>query len=138
LPATPPRCRCGPARSTSRSRCTCSTTCPTRPPPSASCAGSPAPAAACWSSSNGADHLHGLHALLPRRGERRLDLDAGEALLAAEFGRVTREDLTAELDLPDASAIEAYARSIPVTPPAALPPGPYRIRTHTGIVLART
>lgn len=87
---------------------------------------------------NGADHLHELHALLARRGERRLDLDAGKALLAAEFGRVTREDLTAELDLPDATAIEAYARSIPVSPLAALPPGPYRIRTHTGILLARS
>jgi SAM-dependent methyltransferase len=84
---------------------------------------------------NGADHLRELHALLARPGER-LDLDAGEALLAAEFASVTREDVRAELDLPDASAIETYACSLPTASPAALPPGPYRIRTHTGVLVA--
>ena len=84
---------------------------------------------------NGADHLRELHALLGRHGPQRVDLDAGEALLTTEFGNVSREDVTTELDVPDATAIEAYARSVQISPPA-LPPGPYRISTHTGVLVA--
>jgi len=86
---------------------------------------------------NGADHLSELHALLNRRGPSRLDLDAGAALLAVEFPSVTREDLRSELIIPDATPIEAYAASLPsASTPPALPPGPYRIRTHTGVLVA--
>jgi SAM-dependent methyltransferase len=86
---------------------------------------------------NGAGHLHELHALLHRPDPRHLDLDAGESLLAAEFASVTREDLRGELDVPDATAIEAYARSLPTAAaPPPLPPGPYHIRTHMGVLLA--
>ena len=85
---------------------------------------------------NGADHLLELHSMLGRRGERRLDLDAGQALLAAVFGPVDRLDLVTELRVPDAGPIEAYARSIPgPAQVTTLPPGPYRIRTHTGVLV---
>jgi SAM-dependent methyltransferase len=82
---------------------------------------------------NCADHLRELDTLLDRHGER-LDLDAGQALLAAVFGPVDRLDLVAELRVPDAGPIEAYARSLPGRV-STVPPGPYRIRTHTGVLV---
>jgi hypothetical protein len=82
---------------------------------------------------NAADHLAELRAHLGTPGER-LTLDGGEALLVAEFGTVTRHEVTAELRLPDATPLEAYARSMLTTPPV-LPAGPLRIRTHTGCLV---
>jgi SAM-dependent methyltransferase len=84
---------------------------------------------------NAADHLRELRTLLNWPVEP-LQLDAGQALLAAVFGPVDRLDLVAELRVPDAGPIEAYARSAAGHVPA-LPPGPYRIRTHTGVLVVR-
>lgn len=82
---------------------------------------------------NAADHLRELRTLLDRPGER-LDLDAGRALLAEAFGPVERLDLVGELRVPDAGPIEAYARSLPGRV-RTVPPGPYRIRTHAGVLV---
>jgi SAM-dependent methyltransferase len=85
---------------------------------------------------NGTDHLAELRAL--GAGNRdRLTLDDGERLLAAEFGSVTRHDFRGELRIPDSGPIEAYAASLPGGGRLdGLGPGPFRIGTHTGCLLA--
>ncbi|HEY7324174.1 MAG TPA: class I SAM-dependent methyltransferase [Streptosporangiaceae bacterium] len=108
---------------------------------------------------NGADHLRELKDLADqvpgpaRAGDwtEPLRLDDGQEMLTAVFGSVERHDFTAELALTDNGPVAAYIRSMtPVqqlpdpdaavaTAVAAIPRGPdgvFRVRTHTGCLIA--
>ena len=104
---------------------------------------------------NGHDHLRELRDLIatalagtggqpPRR--ERLHLDDGQAMLAAEFGSVTRHDFTGELLIPgpgprpglrrqhDHHPAPARPRRIRRSRGRPHPPGgPFRVRTHAGL-----
>ena len=107
---------------------------------------------------NGEGHLRELHDLVDtalgdltgRRPQypKRLRLDEGERLLAAEFSTVIRHDFPSQLVIPDPGPVEEYVRSMSLIQampdPAAvaaavarlIPSGePYRIRTHAGCLI---
>jgi SAM-dependent methyltransferase len=67
----------------------------------------------------------------------RLDLDAGQALLAAEFTSVRRVEFRGTLEIPEPGPVEAYLRSMP-GPPDPLPRFryPLTLTTHTGCLIA--
>jgi len=109
---------------------------------------------------NGEDHLRELRDLITaalagvtgRQPPRlqRLRLDEGQALLASEFGSVTRHDFAGELLIPGTGPVRDYVRSMPVTQDlpdpeefaaavAGLVPGGgmFRVRTHIGCLVCR-
>jgi SAM-dependent methyltransferase len=108
---------------------------------------------------NGADHLRELKNLVaPRMGPagagawaEPIRLDEGQEMLTAVFGLVERHDFTAELALTDSAPVAAFIRSMtPVqqlpdpaaavaTAVGAIPFGPdgvFRVRTHSGCLIA--
>jgi SAM-dependent methyltransferase len=108
---------------------------------------------------NGADHLRELKDLAASQlGQEPagawaepLRLDEGQEMLRSVFGWVERHDFTAELALTDAAPVAAYLRSMtPVQqladPSAAVatavrairfgPDGVFRVRTHSGCMIA--
>lgn len=107
---------------------------------------------------NGADHLRELKDLAQQTGRARaadwgepLRLDDGQEMLSAVFASVERHDFSAELALTDSAPVAAYIRSMtpvqqlsdPGTAVAravgAIPFGPdgvFRVRTHSGCLIA--
>ena len=106
---------------------------------------------------NGTDHLRELRDLAAgeigpaRSGAERLRLDEGQELLRSVFGRAERHDFTAQLALTDGAPVAAYLRSMTSVqelpdPDGAVarmvraipfgPDGVFRIRTHSGCLIA--
>jgi len=107
---------------------------------------------------NGTDHLRQLRELIGVElgpawdgGWERLRMDEGEEMLRSVFGAVARHDFTGELALTDSAPVTAYIRSmIPVqelpdrsdavaAAVRAIPFGPdgvFRVRTHSGCLVA--
>jgi SAM-dependent methyltransferase len=108
---------------------------------------------------NGQDHLLELRGLVAAAredpagagpGQERLRLDDGEGLLGGVFGSVTRHDFTSELLIPGPEPVEAYVRSMVLTPDRPDPDefasavgrlvrtddaGVFRVRTHSGCLV---